>query len=156
MIIVIDAVSVLIGRAIVQQPRLIVGAAVHGSACRAIGITLDATAATAQTAPDFTGKWEGTFTRQLPDGTAGPAQAVVFNLIQKGKTLTGTAGPADQQWKVEKGEVAAGKATFEVQQPDGPLIKFALTIVKGRLQGDMSGERNGEVRKAKVDAAKAK
>ena len=115
-----------------------------------------ATAVTAQTAPDFTGKWEGTFAQQRPDGTEGPAQAVVFNLTQKGKALTGTAGPADQQWKIDKGEVAAGKATFEVQQPDGPLIKFALTIVKGRLQGEMTGERNGEVRKAKVDAAKAK
>jgi hypothetical protein len=28
-----------------------------------------------------------------------------------------------------------GKATFEVQEPNGPLFKFTLTIVKGRLQG---------------------
>ena len=70
--------------------------------------------------------------------------------------LTGTAGPADQQWKVENGAVTAGKATFDVQQPNGPLFKFTLTIVKGRLQGDMAGERDGVVRgHAKVDAAKA-
>jgi len=38
-----------------------------------------------------------------------------------------------------------------------PLFKFTLTIVKGRLQGDMAGERDGVVRgHAKVDAAKAK
>ena len=111
---------------------------------------------TAQTAASFTGKWEGTFTMQRPDGTEGPPKTVVFDLTQKAKVLTGTAGPADQQWKIEKGVVNAGKATFEVQQPDGPLFKFNLTIVKGRLQGDMAGERDGVVRgHAKVDAAKA-
>jgi hypothetical protein len=53
--------------------------------------------------------------------------------------------------------VAAGKATFDVQQPDGPLFKFTLSIVKGRLQGEMTGQRDGVVRgRAKVDAAKAK
>jgi hypothetical protein len=80
----------------------------------------------------------------------------VFDLTQKGKELTGSAGPPDQQWKIEKGAVTAGKATFEVQQPNGPLFKFTLSIVKGRLQGDMTGERDGVVRgRAKVDAAKA-
>jgi hypothetical protein len=111
----------------------------------------------AQTANTFTGKWEGTFTMQRPDGTEGNAQNVVFNLTQKGKVLTGTAGPADKQWKIDKGAVNAGKATFEVQQPEGPLFKFTLTIVKGRLQGDMAGERDGVVRgHAKVDAERAK
>ena len=111
----------------------------------------------AQTASSFTGKWEGTFTMQRPDGTEGNAQNVVFNLTQKGKVLTGTAGPADKQWKIDKGAVGAGKATFELQQPEGPLFKFTLTIVKGRLQGDMAGERDGVVRgHAKVDAARAK
>lgn len=114
-----------------------------------------AVAAQKTAAASFTGKWEGTFTRQRPDGTEG-SQPVVFNLTQKGKALTGTGGPPDKQWPVEKGAVNAGKATFEVQQPDGPLFKFALTIVKGRLQGDMTGERDGVVRgQAKVDAAKA-
>jgi hypothetical protein len=114
-----------------------------------------APAVSAQTAASFTGKWEGTFIRQRPDGTEDKNQ-VVFNLTQKGKALTGTAGPADKQWEIAKGAVAAGKATFEVQQLDGPLFKFTLTIVKGRLQGEMAGERDGVVRgRAKVDAAKA-
>ena len=116
-----------------------------------------APAAAAQSAASFTGKWEGTFTMQRPDGTEGDSDPVVFNLTQKGKELTGTAGPSEQQWKIEKGAVNAGKATFEVQQPNGPLFKFTLTIVKGRLQGEMTGERDGVVRgRAKVDAAKAK
>jgi hypothetical protein len=115
-----------------------------------------APAAAAQTSSGFTGKWEGTFTMQRPDGTEGDPRPVVFDLTQKGKALTGTAGPPDQQWKIENGAVAAGKATFEVQQPNGPLFKFTLTVVKGRLQGDMTGERDGIVRgRAKVDAAKA-
>jgi hypothetical protein len=116
-----------------------------------------APAVTAQTAATFTGKWEGTFRMQRPDGTEGDARPVVLDLTQKGKVLTGTAGPSDKQWTIEKGAVNDGKATFQVQQPDGPLFKFTLTIVKGRLQGDMAGERDGVVRgHAKVDAAKAK
>jgi hypothetical protein len=111
----------------------------------------------AQKAESFTGRWEGTFTMQRPDGTEGNSNAVVFDLTQKGKALTGTAGPTEQQWKIDKGAVNAGKATFEVQQPDGPLFKFTLSIVKGRLQGEMTGERDGVVRgRAKVDAARAK
>lgn len=115
-----------------------------------------APAVAAQTAASFSGKWEGTFTMQRPDGTEGNSNAVVFNLTQKGKVLTGTAGPADKQWPVEKGAVNAGKASFQVQQPGGPLFKFTLSIVKGRLQGEMAGERDGVVNgRAKVDAAKA-
>ena len=116
-----------------------------------------APAVAAQTPASFTGKWEGTFTLQRPDGTQADPKPVVFNLTQKGKMLTGTAGPADKQWKIEKAAITAGKATFEVQQPNGPLFRFTLTIVKGRLQGAMAGERDGVVRgHAKVDAAKAK
>ncbi len=121
----------------------------------ALALTALAPAAAAQTTASFTGKWEGTFTLERPDGTEAEPRPVVFNLTQKGKELTGTAGPADRQWNIEKGGVADGKATFEMQQPDGPLFKFVLTIVKGRLQGEMTGERDGVVRgKAKVDAAK--
>lgn len=122
----------------------------------ALVLAVLAPSVSAQTTASFTGKWEGTFTRDRSDGTQ-EKDEVVFNLTQKGKELTGTAGPAAQQWPIEKGEVNAGKATFQVQQPNGPLFKFTLTIVKERLQGDMTGERDGVVRgQAKVDAAKAK
>jgi len=112
---------------------------------------------TAQTTANFTGKWEGSFTVQRPDGTEGDSDPVIFNMAQKGKALTGTFGSGKEQLKIDKGAVNAGKATFEVQQPNGPLWKFTLTIVKRRLQGEMTGERNGVVRvRAKIDAAKAK
>lgn len=111
----------------------------------------------AQSAATFTGKWEGTFKLQRPDGSEADPKGVVFTLTQKGKALTGTAGPASQQSPIANGAVNAGKATFEVQQPNGPLFKFTLTIVKGRLQGDMAGERDGVVRgHARVDAGKAR
>ena len=122
----------------------------------AIALAVLAPVLAAQPTDSFTGKWEGTFTLQRPDGTEADPRAVVFNLTQKGKVLTGTAGPTSQQFDLAKGAVTDGKATFEVQDPNGPLFKFSLTIVKGRLQGDMTGEQDGVVRgKAKVDAAKA-
>jgi hypothetical protein len=120
----------------------------------ALVLTL-APAVSAQTSASFTGKWEGTFTRQRPDGTE-DKDDVVFNLTQKGKALAGTAGPANQQWPIENAGVNDGKATFQVQQPNGPLFKFTLTLVKGRLEGEMTGERDGVVRgRAKVEATKA-
>ena len=113
--------------------------------------------AAAQAAASFNGTWEGTFKMQRPDGTEGNPSNVVFNITQKGKVITGTAGPGGEKvWPIEKGTVNAGTASFQVQQPDGPLFKFTLTVVKGRLQGEMAGERDGVVRgHAKVDAAKA-
>lgn len=122
----------------------------------ALTLAVLAPPAAAQASSPFTGRWEGTFTLQRPDGTGGEPRPVVFDLTQKGTSITGTAGPGEKLWKVEKGAVADGKATFEVQQPDGPLFKFTLAIVKGRLQGGMTGEREGVVRgHARVDAAKA-
>ena len=115
-----------------------------------------APAVSAQTTGSFTGKWEGTFILTRQDGTEAPPRPVVFELTQKGKALSGTAGPPDSQTKIDNGAVTAGKATFDVPRSDGQVFKFALTIVKGRLQGDMVGERDGAVTgKAKVDAAKA-
>lgn len=107
----------------------------------------------AQTSSGFTGKWEGTFSLQRPDGTAADPRPIVFNLTQKGKELSGTAGPPNQEEKVI-GTVAGSKATFEVQLPQGPPFKFSLTLAKGRLQGDMTREVNGTLRTAKVDAGK--
>ena len=115
-------------------------------------------AVAAQTAASFTGKWEGTYTLQRADGTEANPRPVVFNLTQKDKAITGTAGPANDQEKIEKGVVNAGKATFEMPQSDGSFFKFTLAIVKERLQGEMSGHGpDGAVRgRAKVDAARAK
>ena len=78
-----------------------------------------APAVAAQTSPSFTGQWEGRFKMQRPDATEADPRPVVFNLTQKGKELTGTAGPGDQQWKIEKGAVAAGKRPSKCSSPRG-------------------------------------
>jgi hypothetical protein len=112
--------------------------------------------AQAQTA-DLTGKWTGSMTRTAPDGRS---QTIdwMLDLTQKGKDLTGTAGPnADRQWTIEKGgTVDAGKVKFKVQQPDGPLRTFTLALVEGRLQGEMLAEFQGQSFTTKVDVGRAK
>jgi hypothetical protein len=100
---------------------------------------------------NLTGKWSGTMTRTAPDGST---QSIDFmcNLTQKGKVLTGTVGPnAQRQWEIAKGVVDGTKVSFQVQQPEGPLRTFTLTLVKHRLQGEMLAEMNGQSFEAKVD-----
>src|SRR3954464_14985950 len=87
-------------------------------------------AAQSKTAGSFTGKWEGTFTREAADGTDMPARPIAFDLTQTGKQLTGTAGPPNEQTKIENAAITAGKATFDVPRPNGQVFKFALSIVK--------------------------
>ena len=106
--------------------------------------------------PNVTGKWTGTLTRTAPDGRT---QSIdfLFDLTQKGKVLTGTAGPnADRQWVIEKGVVDGAKVTFQVQQPDGPLRKCKLELAGGRLKGVMTLEFNGQTADVTVDMERAK
>lgn len=104
---------------------------------------------------NLTGKWIGTLTRTAPNGQS---QSIdwMFDLAQKGNVVTGTAGPnAERQWKFENGTVEESKVTFKVQQPDGPMRTFTLTLVKDRLQGEMLAELNGQSFTAKVDVGRA-
>ena len=81
----------------------------------------------------------------------------MFDLRQKDKVLTGTAGPnADRQWKIDKGTVDGSTVKFQVQQPDGPLRTFTLALVDARLQGEMLAELNGQSFTTKVDLGRAK
>jgi hypothetical protein len=107
-------------------------------------------------ASSLTGKWNGTMTRTAPDGRTQSID-LMLDLTQKAKVLTGTVGPnAERQWPIEKGVVNGTKVTFQVQQPDGPLRTFTLTLVDGRLVGDMLAEMNGQSFTAKVDAGRSK
>ena len=114
-------------------------------------------AATAAQPTDLTGNWNATFTRTAPDGQK-QSITFTFHLTQKGKALSGTIGPEPaRQWKIEKGVVDGAKVTFQVQQlPDGPLRSFALTLVKGRLQGTQKLELKGQTAEVTVDAERAK
>ena len=105
---------------------------------------------------NLTGKWTGKLTRTAPDGQT---QSIdfLFDLKQKDKVLTGTAGPnAERQWTIEKGAVDGSNVTFRVQQPDGPMRTFTLKLVKDRLQGEMLAELKGQSFTAKVDAGRDK
>ena len=108
-----------------------------------------------QSAADLTGKWTGTMTRTAPDGRT-QTIAWMFDLTQKGQVLTGTAGPsAERQWAIEKGgAVERDKATFKVQQPEGPMRTFTLALVKDRLQGEMLAEFQGQSFTTKVDVGR--
>ena len=123
----------------------------------ALAVLVVVSLATASAQTNVTGKWTGTLTRTAPDGQT-QSIAFIFNLTQKGKLLTGTAGPTDErQWAIEKGVVDGTKVTFQVQQPDGPLRKSTLTLVEGRLKGDMVLELNGQtIATVKVDMGRAK
>jgi len=113
-------------------------------------------AQTTKQTPNLTGKWTGTLTRTAPDGRS---QSIdfMFDLTQKGKVLTGTAGPnAERQWTIDKGTLDGGKIKFQVQQPDGPLRTFTLALVKDRLQGEMLAELSGQSFTTKVDLGRAK
>ena len=113
-------------------------------------------AATAAQATDVSGDWNATFTRTAPNGQTQQI-TFTFHFTQKGKTLTGTVGPEPtRQWKIEKGVVDGTKVNFQVQQPDGPLRTFALTLEKGRLQGAQKLEFNGQTADVTVDAERAK
>lgn len=107
-------------------------------------------------ATNLTGKWTGTMTRTAPDGQSQTIN-FQFDLTQKGNVLTGTVGPnAERQWPIEKGGTVDGtKVKFRVQQPDGPMRTFTLALVKGRLQGEMLAELNGNSFTTKVDAGRA-
>ena len=98
-----------------------------------------------------------TMTRTAPDGRS---QTInwMFDLTQKGKVLTGTSGPnAERQWAIEKGGAVDGtKVTFKVQQPEGPMRTFTLTLVDDRLQGEMLAELSGQSFTTKVDMGRDK
>jgi hypothetical protein len=111
----------------------------------------------AQTKPvDLTGKWTGTLT-SAGEG-AGPAH---IELTQKAAEVTGTAGPSpDRQFPLSNGKVATVKGvttvTFDATQPNGLVMKFDLKLVDGRLQGQVTAERDGQKREGAVDLGRAK
>ncbi len=103
---------------------------------------------------DLTGKWNGTFIMTV-DGQQNDDVAEM-TLTQKGAVLTGTVGPnADQQWAIANGKVDGTKVTFDVDA-NGPVIKFTLTLVDGRLKGDAAASMDGRSMTAKVDVGRTK
>jgi hypothetical protein len=82
-------------------------------------------------------------------------------LTQKAAEVTGTAGPSpDRQFPLSNGKVATVKGvttvTFDATQPNGLVMKFDLKLVDGRLQGQVTAERDGQKREGAVDLGRAK
>lgn len=108
------------------------------------------TLAPGQTGADLSGKWTGTF------ATGEGNETIELNLKQKGKELSGTAGPhAEKQWPISNGVVDGARLTFQVQS-DGPLVSFSLTLTGDRLVGDAAADQDGQKLRAKVDAGRVK
>jgi len=101
------------------------------------------------------GNWSGTFVMSNSDGETHDSTALL-KLKQDGKTITGTAGPnEDQQWPITTGKVEGDKITLEVQS-DGPLLKFDLVLSGDHLKGDAHASQDGRNMSAKLDATRAK
>jgi hypothetical protein len=114
----------------------------------------------AMAAEDFSGKWSGSFTGLDPSGQQMTEQ-IFMNLVHKGATLSGTAGPsAEQQWKIQNGKVDGVKVSFEVQgggdTQGGPLLKFAMSYAEGHLKGDVNAEMGEKKLTAKIDTTRVK
>jgi opacity protein-like surface antigen len=106
-------------------------------------------------AADVSGKWSGSFTPE--GGQAGTAYAV---LKQAGTTVTGSAGPSeDQQWPDLKGTIKADKVTIEVKSTsDGTVYKCDLVLDGDHLKGEVSAAAggSGQTLKAKMDLTRVK
>jgi hypothetical protein len=103
-------------------------------------------------AAEVTGKWTGTFTPEEGGGGTG-----VVNLKQNGTELTGTAGPSDdEQIAISEGKIDGDKVTFQISHPNGMTLKMMLTLDGDTLKGDVTGSRDGQSMKAKLDLKRVK
>src|ERR1700720_2636996 len=99
---------------------------------------------------DVTGKWTGSFDVTGPDGQT-QAQTAFLSLKQDGGTLSGTAGPSeDEQMVIRAGKVDGNKITFEVALENGPIIKFDLLLADDHIKGSARGESDGRKMTAKL------
>src|SRR5215475_13109956 len=95
---------------------------------KSILLSLLLMAAWTLSAADLTGKWSGTLDLKQ-DGEA-QTIPVVMTLKQDGNTVTGTAGPEEDQHAISKGTVDGDTLTMEVDSGD------ALYYLELKLDGD--------------------
>ena len=105
-------------------------------------------------AADATGTWSGTMVADGGDGNENPALIV---LKQTGDSLTGTAGPNENERHDITGKVVGDKITFETSDPARAMkITFELTLKGDELTGGMAMEREGQKRTAKLNLKRTK
>ena|SRR5947209_7823227 len=103
-------------------------------------------------AADVSGKWTGTF---APEGQDGGAAFMV--LKQSGSTLTGSAGPDENQlWPISDGKIDGNKITGQVTSPDGAVYKFSLTLDGDHIKGSIDVSAGGQTMKGVLDVKRAK
>jgi hypothetical protein len=104
---------------------------------------------------DVTGKWSGSFNATNPSGEIKESTAFLV-LKQTGTTITGTAGPnEDEQFTIQKGKIDGDKITLEVDH-EGNTMAFSLVLTAGRITGEAQMSREGQTMKAKIDVSRAK
>jgi hypothetical protein len=102
-----------------------------------------------QVAVDVTGKWPGTLT---PPGRN--EQPALLVLQQKGDTVTGTAGPNEnERYEISGGKVVGDLVTFSAS-PGGRSMKFELTIKGDEMTGQVSLEGQPQTASFSVKRAK--
>jgi len=102
-------------------------------------------------AADATGTWTGTLAPE--NGGEGPALLV---LKQDGPSLTGSAGPGEQQQHaILNGRAENGKITFEISVGEANA-KFVLTQEGEEMKGDVKLERDGQAQNAKLTPKRSK
>ena len=105
-------------------------------------------------AAELTGTWTGDLVAQR-DGEERKSTAHLV-LKQEGSKITGTAGPnADEQHPILKGRIEEGKLLFEVER-EGGVISFVLTQENDEIKGDITMQREGGTRTAKLSVKRQK
>jgi|SRR5579864_1503023 len=94
---------------------------------------------------DLSGKWSGTI--DIED--SGSSTTVEVELVQKADAVSGKMGRAGlgSEATIRNGKVDGAKVSFEVisAETNSPW-KFTLTLVDGRLEGEMKGTADeGEI-----------
>ena len=105
--------------------------------------------------PNVTGTWTGK--AMVTPGDAPPIErTAILVLNQAGSTVTGTAGPSeDQTLPISNGKMAGSKLTFVVQGDD-ISITFNLTLDGDRLKGDATGSQQGTPLKVTIELTRTK
>jgi hypothetical protein len=116
-------------------------------------LTLSSALSLTAWAAGATGTWTGDLIPQGSEERKGTAHLV---LKQEGTQITGTAGPnADEQHPILKGRIEGGKLLFEVDR-EGGVISFVLTQEDDEIKGDITMQREGGTRTAKISVKRQK
>src|SRR6185295_1819272 len=115
--------------------------------------TIAALFAFSAAAADVTGKWSGSYS--FENGNGGGA---FMSLKQSGTTITGTAGPGeDQQWPVTVGKIQGNTVSIELKSPeDGAVYKLQLTLAGDNLKGEITAGGGDQTMKGKLEVARVK